>query len=67
MISGFSCLRNSRGLVASVVRGEYASTALFFRKDVFIMNSGNCFVVGILVARVFSSLPMAAVAPVSRV
>ena len=25
----------------------------FFRKDVFILNSGNCFVVGILVAMSF--------------
>ena len=32
---------------------EQLGEGLFFRKDVFIMNSGNCFVVGILVAMSF--------------
>ena len=37
---------------------------LFFREDMFIMNSGNCFAVGILVSMSFQFPSQGAVAPV---
>ena len=40
-------------LPSSRTYGMPNHTFFFFRKDVFILNSGNCFVVGILVAMSF--------------